>query len=309
MTDKNWKFVHVADMQPGSPRSYRFNPAWMENWKTARSQIIRLNPEFILIGGDVTRDGSIHPWELRLMKEDFDGMGIPYHVIPGNMDTGNKHARKQGARAGCDDVSLNITSGHLNNWKDVFGDWKWRFTRGNVRVTGICDMVINSGLPEEKELWEWLDEQKNILPVEHDIWLTHYPLFVERPDEPNWNISIPGEYLKWYFSIDLPGRQRLLEVMKETGASRVISGHVHCMHESFFGGLHFENAPATCGTQFTDKWPGGKNKVGFFAYHVREDTMEREFIPLDKISRRNDGYGPGGHPLPAERDYSAAWEK
>lgn len=270
---------------------------------------MRLNPEFLLIGGDVTRDGSIHPWELRLMKEDFDVMEIPYHVIPGNMDTGNKHAGKRGADTSRDDVSLNITSEHLKRWKDVFGDWKWSFTYQNLRVIGICDMVINSGLPEEEELWEWLEEQKKNSRSEKNIWLTHYPLFLEKPDEPNWDISNRKQYIKWYFNIDLPGRHRLLEVMKETGADRVISGHVHCMHDSFFEGMHFEVSPATCGTQFTDNWPEGRGKIGFYVYHVEGHTMHREFVPLDKISRRQDGYGPGGHPLAAERDYSLAWEK
>ena len=83
---KSWTFVYVADMQPGSPRSYRFRPAWAENWQTARRLIVSLKPEFLLIGGDVTRDGSIHTWELEAMKASFDGMGIPYRVIPGNMD-------------------------------------------------------------------------------------------------------------------------------------------------------------------------------------------------------------------------------
>mgnify|MGYP007065725197 CR=1 FL=1 len=35
----NWMFLHVADMQPGSPRSFRFEPAYAENWRTARGQM------------------------------------------------------------------------------------------------------------------------------------------------------------------------------------------------------------------------------------------------------------------------------
>ena len=36
----SWSFVHVADMHVGTPRSYRFQPAWNENWKVARDQIL-----------------------------------------------------------------------------------------------------------------------------------------------------------------------------------------------------------------------------------------------------------------------------
>ena len=27
----SWTFVHIADMQPGSPRSFRYNPNWDDN--------------------------------------------------------------------------------------------------------------------------------------------------------------------------------------------------------------------------------------------------------------------------------------
>ena len=67
MIMKPWNFVYVADMQPGSPKSFRFKPAWAENWQTARRQIIGLKPEFMLIGGDVTRDYSL-AWEKTEMK-------------------------------------------------------------------------------------------------------------------------------------------------------------------------------------------------------------------------------------------------
>ncbi|GEM_PF-5247875 len=34
--EKRWTFVYVADIQPGSPKSYRYNPSWILNWKEAR---------------------------------------------------------------------------------------------------------------------------------------------------------------------------------------------------------------------------------------------------------------------------------
>ncbi len=30
-----WSFLHICDMQPGSPRSFRFNQRNMDNWQTA----------------------------------------------------------------------------------------------------------------------------------------------------------------------------------------------------------------------------------------------------------------------------------
>jgi Calcineurin-like phosphoesterase len=303
-----WTFVYAADMQPGSPRSFRFRPVWQENWETAQRQIRGLNPEFVLIGGDVTRDGSIHKWELEDAKADFDALDIPWYAVPGNMDTGNKHTQKQGPKSDRDDISLNITSDHLKNWQDVFGPWNWSFTHRNLRVTGLCDMIINSGLPEEEAQWAWLEEQAKRPHTDHHIWIMHSPLFIERPDEPQWDIGCAQEYQRWYFSIDQPGRARLLDIFKTSGATRVITGHVHCMHDIEAEGIHWDCAPAICGTQFTHVWPEGKDKIGFYEYTVNGPRLSRRFIPLDPVSTRTDSYGPSGHPKPEMRDYSLAWE-
>ncbi len=84
------KFAYIADMQPGSPKSFRYRGAWLENWQTARKQIIAEKPAFMVIGGDITRDGFYNDFEFAEMKESLDSMNIPYHAIPGNMDVGNK---------------------------------------------------------------------------------------------------------------------------------------------------------------------------------------------------------------------------
>jgi hypothetical protein len=58
-----FKSAYVADMQPGSPKSFRFRGAWWDNWRTARQQSIDVEPEFMVIGGDITRDGFYNYFE------------------------------------------------------------------------------------------------------------------------------------------------------------------------------------------------------------------------------------------------------
>jgi len=309
MPDDTWRFIYAADMQPGSPRSFRFNPAWFENWRTARRQIIDLAPELLLIGGDLTRDGGIHPWELRQAKADLDEMGIPYHVIAGNMDTGNKHTDRQGPWPDRDDISLNITSEQVRRFESVFGPSCWSVVHRSVRITGLCDMLLGSNLPEEDRLWPWLERQQAEPRSIHHIWLTHYALFADRPDEPNHDITDPAQYLDWYFTIDQPYRGRLMEIMQNTAATRVITGHIHCRKRFVVDGIHFDLAPAVCGGQWADKWPDGEAAPGFLQYDVCGNTMTKTFVPLEPVSRRTDGYGLSGHPKPECRDYSLAWDK
>lgn len=309
----SWSFVHVADIQPGSPKSFRFIPALEENWHTAMKQIRAIDPELILVGGDLTRDGNVHRFELEEMKADLDSLGCPYHVVPGNMDTGNKHTRVLGCHRRSEsqytDVELNVTSAQLRQFSDVFGPLWWSVDHRGVRFSGFADGVVNSGLPDEDVFWAWAEEQQAREPAEHHVWIMHYALFADRPDEPNWAIDDPENYHNWYFTIDQPGRDRLLSLFRETHADIVISGHIHCRRTVMAEGIRFDYSPATCFGQWDGRWPDGDSTLGFLKYTVGDTGIDCEFVPLEQVSSRtDDGYGVGGHPRAEVRDYSLAWD-
>jgi len=310
---KPWSFIAVSDMQPGSPKSFRYAPAWMKNWQTAKEQILEINPDLLLIPGDLTRDGSIHRFELDAMKKDLDALALPYHVVPGNMDAGNKHTDRAGMfREGhdqCRDIELNITSDQLQQFASVFGPLFWSFVHKNVRFSGFPDMIVNSGLPEENEFWAWAERLSKLPHAEHHVWIMHYAMFADDINEPNWNISEdPEQYDNWYFCIDQPGRNRLLDLFKSTGTDIVISGHIHCHKVACAEGIRFEVAPATSFGQWGKRWPDGDDSLGFLRYDVGNAGIESIFVPLEKTFNL-EGYGPQGHPAPHARDYSIAWEK
>ena len=308
---KPWTFIHVADIQPGSPKSYRYNPSWIENWRQARKQIIELNPDLLLVGGDITRDGSIHRYELEEMKADFDDLPFPVYTVPGNMDTGNLHTDREGRHRGnpdqCTDMELNVTSAQLQQFSSVFGPLWWSVDHNNVRFSGFADMVVNSGLPEEKAFWEWAESEKQRPGALRHVWIMHHAMFADSMDEPNWDITNPEEYHDWYYCHDNPGRSRLLDLFKATHTDIVISGHIHCHHVSYSNGIRFEISPGTCFGQWGDRWEDGDPALGFLKYDVTDDGITSTFVPLEKTFSLT-GYGPGGHPSPRARDYSLAWE-
>jgi calcineurin-like phosphoesterase family protein len=310
MCDKQpWTFVYAADMQPGSPRSFRYRPALMENWHCAKRQIIANKPEFWLNGGDITRDGLLHDEEFAEMKDEFNRMGIPYHTIPGNMDVGNKHTACQGFFDNRDDVALNMKSENLARYEKFFGPAYWTFDHKNVRVTGFCDMLLGSGLPKEKELWSFLEELKNLPPIDHHLVLMHYAMFIDNIDEETFDITKKDEYMSWYFGLDKPIRMRLLEIFKAANVTRVVTGHIHCRKDFAAEGICFDLAPSTAFGQWADQWPDGDMSLGLFRYDVNGKNMTKTFIPLEDVSQRTDFYGLGGHPKPEFRDYSIAWKK
>lgn len=304
-----WRFVHVTDIHVGSPRSFRFQPAWNENWQTARRQILALNPELLLAGGDLTRDGNIHPYELEAVKADFNTLPFPAHVIPGNMDTGNKHADRQGCYASQSDPALNIQAAQLRRFELVFGPSAWTFVHRNVRFTGFCDMLIGSNLPEERELWAWLDSLRSLPRTPFHVWMLHYAVFIQTPDERTYGIDgDEAEYLDWYFGLDQPVRRRLMKIFRAAGATHVISGHVHCRKTHLADGMRFDIAPSSAFCQYAGRWPDGDPTLGFLAYTVGDNALACSFVPLERISQVP-GYGPMGHVRGEDRDYSIAWEK
>lgn len=303
-----WSFAFATDIHVGSPRSFRFAPAWNENWATARRQIVGSRPDFLLLGGDITRDGSLHRYELEAIKDDLDALPFPYHVVAGNMDTGNKRTEVRGPLEDRDDVALSLRSEQLEQFESVFGPLWWSFDHKGLRVSGFCDMVAGSGLPEEKAFWAWLEIQARRPKAAAQVWVTHSPLFVDRPDEPNFDVTRRDQYYDFYFNIDQPHRRAILDAIEATGATLVLSGHVHCRKRHSVRGIDYQIGPSTAFPQWGDRWEDGDPTLGFLRCDVDGADVGVTFVPLERVSNA-EGYGPGGHPLPEARDYSLAWEQ
>ena len=305
-----WSFLHICDTQPGSPRSFRFNPRYMENWQTAYRQLQNLEADLLLVGGDLTRDGYIHDFELAKAKAELDALPYPYRAIPGNMDTGNKPSAVAGA-TGRDDPRLNVQGSQLENFAAHFGQFPWSFVHKQVRFSGFYAAVAGSGLPQEAAMWHWLEQELPAAPkARHHVVVMHYTLFVEQLDEPNWDITRADQYHSWYFAIDNPHRQRIFDAFKGAGVDLVLSGHIHCRRPpQTVDGIRFYRCAGIAMPQWGDRFADGDPRLGFYRFRVGQDQIDAEFIPLERESEATGGYGPGGHPRPEERDYSLAWEK
>ena len=57
-----------------------------------------------------------------------------------------------------------------------------------------------------------------------------------------------------------------------------------------------------------DKWEDGDPQLGFYRFHVEEDSITESFVPLTYESQVDGAYGPSAHPSIEQRDYSLAWE-
>ena len=206
MSEQNdsWTFLHVNDSHMGTPRSFRFRPAVNRRWAAIKRQMEAIDADFLLHGGDLTRDGEIHEFEYQQAREDLDTLPFPTFVIPGNMDVGNKHTDRNGAKRkwealglGWHDPDLNMTSDRLNLFSSYFGPIHWTFLHRGVRFTGLFAAVAGSGLPQEDRLWRFLDRLPSLPVGKHHVAMMHYWPFMESPDEPAWDLTDPAQYDNW----------------------------------------------------------------------------------------------------------------
>lgn len=307
----SWTFLHANDSHMGSPRSYRFRPAINKRWAAIKRQMSEIDAEFLLHGGDFTRDGDCHEFEYLQAKEDLDTLPFPSFVIPGNMDVGNKHTDRSGTLRPWDDTTLTVTSERLDLFSSYFGPTHWTFQRRGVRFTGMFAGVAGSGLPQEARMWRMLERLPGLPASMHHVAVMHYWPFMESLDEPEWDITQPDQYDNWYFSIDAPHRRRLFNLMKAANVDILFCGHVHTGRpvQEVDGIRIYRTPPAGNTSQLAERWPESETRFGFQRCDVSDQGIEVTFVPGDDQCDEFGTFGPWGHPSPAERDYSIAQEQ
>ncbi|MEC9095203.1 MAG: metallophosphoesterase [Planctomycetota bacterium] len=312
-----WTFLHVNDSHLGSPRSYRFRPAINQRWAAIKSQIEQEPADLLLHGGDLTRDGQTHSFELRQAAEDLQTIPFPVHVIPGNMDVGNKHTCVNGAKKRWDplglgwyDPELNMTADRLELFAKIYGPINWTFIHKDVRFSGFYAAVAGSGLPQEQPFWDFLESLSTLAPARHHVAVMHYWLFMEHPDESDWDLTNEDEYDNWYFSISPPHRQRIWKLLKQANVQILFCGHVHTARPvQELEGIRIYRTQAAGNTaQLTDRWEQIDTRFGYHRCTVNETCIDVEFILGNDQCQEFGTYGPLGHPSVKDRDYGAAQE-
>ena len=317
MTDSShtWTFLHVNDSHMGTPRSYRFRPAINQRWAAIKQQIEQESADLLLHGGDLTRDGQTHSFEIEQAAEDLSSIPFPIHVIPGNMDVGNKHTHVNGRKKrwdplglGWHDPELNMTGERLDLFSRFFGDIQWTFIHRDVRFTGFYAAVAGSGLPQEQQFWEFMEMLPTLEHTRHHVAVMHYWLFMEDPDEPDWDLTNEEEYDNWYFSISPPHRQRIWKILRQAGVDILFCGHVHTARPvQHLDGIRIYRTQAAGNTaQLTDRWKEIDTRFGYHRCTVVDDRIDVEFILGDDQCEEFGTYGPLGHPKVEDRDYSVA---
>lgn len=317
--DQNhWTFLHVNDSHMGTPRSYRFRPAINQRWSAIKRQMAASGADLLLHGGDLTRDGQTHEFEYLQAREDLESLPFPFFVIPGNMDVGNKHASRNGAKRkwdaqglGWNDPDLNMTAARLDLFSCYFGPLQWTFMHKEVRFTGFYAAVAGTKLPHEARFWRMMERLPKLPTAKFHVAVMHYWPFMEQPDEPAWDLADADQYDNWYFSIDPPHRQRLWESLQRAKVDLLFCGHVHTGRPvQVVDGIRVYRTQAAGNTaQLAERWPEADSRFGFHQGRVTADGIDVCFVPGADQCAEFGTYGPLGHPPVDQRDYSVAREQ
>ncbi|MFI5132241.1 MAG: PQQ-binding-like beta-propeller repeat protein [Chitinophagales bacterium] len=151
---KVFRFAFLSDTHIGSPDGKA-----EEDLRRTVADINQMTDiSFVVITGDITELGTNE--EIKRAKQLFDVLKVPYHIIPGNHDTG-------WSESGGD------------SFVKVFGNDKFSFEFSGIRFLGCASgpylRMSDGHIP--RSAINWLDKElKKVKDQQPVIFLNHYPI-------------------------------------------------------------------------------------------------------------------------------------
>ena len=228
-----------------------------ENFEKAIAAAGRLDPAFVVVCGDLVNSPGHEGQaaEFQRIRAELGG-DVPFYVMAGNHDVGNKP-----------------TPESLAWYRDTFGsDWY------GFEHAGVHGIVLNSSLftapgkvaDDATAQLAWLEtelERARAADPAYIVVFMHYPLFLETADEPDSYFTVPTET-----------RQILLGLFERYGVGAVFAGHYHRNAYGRAGTIEMITTGAV-------GRPMGDSASGFRVVDVYDDRLEHRYQPLDDETR------------------------
>jgi 3',5'-cyclic AMP phosphodiesterase CpdA len=195
-------FIQVTDPQFGMFESDKGFGKETELYEKAIKAINRLNPDFVVITGDLVnnKEDELQKAEFKRITSEINSE-IPVYYSPGNHDIGES-------------PSKNDISSFLSN----YGHDRFAFLQKKTLFIGLNSCLIKSASPEfEQVQYEWLKKELSKgRRAKHIIIFCHYPFFIDSFDEP-----------ETYSNISLATRNKYLTLFKDNHVDAIFTGHLH----------------------------------------------------------------------------------
>lgn len=263
-------FAIVTDTHirpPGGDDSSPFpvNDLANDRARYAIAAIARHQPEFTIHLGDM-----VHPLPhlptygpaAEEALEIFTPLRDQLRYVPGNHDIGDK------PMAGSPAGAVDAASSEI--YTRYFGPAHYSFDHGGVHIVTMNSSLVNTGSELEAEQRAWLENDLEDHSGERVILFSHYPPFINDPEEP-----------LHYDNYDLAGRAWLLDLVRKHDIEAVFSGHVH---QFFFNRL--ENTKLYClsSTSFIRQDYSELYHIGPAAEYGRNDEGKFSYALVDILA-------------------------
>lgn len=250
--EKPWFFIQLTDPQFGMFDSNRDFEKETALYEKAVEGINRLNPDFVVITGDLVNDRNsvAQIKEFKRITAKIKS-SIPVYYSPGNHDIGQVPDKES-----------------LDKYQQNYGSDRFWFKHKGSSFIGFNSGLIKAKLEKpEEEQYRWLKrklrQSKNARQI---ILFTHYPFFNKTADEPTS-----------YSNIDKEDREKYLRLFSDNRVAAVFSGHYHNNSLSSYGNVQLVTTSAL-------GKPLGNAPSGFRIVKVYSDRIEHTYFGLEELA-------------------------
>jgi serine/threonine-protein phosphatase CPPED1 len=238
-------FVQMCDPQLG----FSDYAADRGRLRQAVEQINALKPDFVVICGDLVNGAN--PKSFADFNAAKAGLAMPCYCAPGNHDVGNTPTLKS-----------------LQQYRERIGKDYYSFEH-----KGCTFVVANTqlwkapvaGESEKQDVW-FKQTLEAAASLHHRCFLiSHYPMFVKTPDEPDE-----------YYNLPIEKRKELLALCERCGVVAMLAGHTHTTTMKEYQGIQVVTSETT--SRNFDHRP-----FGFRVWHIGPTRpYQNEFVELKK---------------------------
>jgi 3',5'-cyclic AMP phosphodiesterase CpdA len=202
-----------------------------DNFHRVSEHIDATRPDLVVNSGDLAWDAPTHRDDLEFAKTLHDALAVPCRYLPGNHDIGDNPTAVGPI------PSHPATEKHLQTFRSVIGEDRWRFEAAGWCFIGLNSLIMNSGLDSEAEQFDWLASELATVAGKPVALFLHKPLYLNAPDDP----ELAASAIRY---VPQPARRRLIDMLSAIDLRLVASGHVHQRRDFTYGHTRHVWAPS-----------------------------------------------------------------
>ena len=252
-----FRLIQISD-----PHLARRHTSLTDNFHRLSEYIDTKRPDLVIDSGDLAFDAPTGADDLDYAKSLHAALPVTWRVLPGNHDIGDNPTAIGPVPA------HPASERRLQAYRAAFGEDRWCFEAAGWCFIGLNSLIMNSGLADEAEQFDWLASQLSGLNGKPLALFIHKPLFLNEPGDP----EIEASAIRY---VPQPARARLIEMLAGVDCRLVASGHVHQRRDFTFRHTRHVWAPSA-GFIIADARQDviGIKEVGLVEYRFAPDAFE-----------------------------------